>query len=77
MFSTAIWQPIIGSWIDSDKAATEASGITGDQLELVAGQATLAKMVAFPAILIVLFLIFFFWQKKAAPRSATKVAAAH
>jgi hypothetical protein len=32
-------------------------------LELVAGQATLAKMVAFPGILIVLFIIFFIWQK--------------
>jgi MFS family permease len=68
MFSTSIWQPIIGKWIDKDRAATAASGLTGDQLELVAGQATLAKMVAFPAILIVLFLIFFFWQRKSAPR---------
>ncbi|MFT3701975.1 MAG: MFS transporter [Agriterribacter sp.] len=77
MFSTAIWQPIIGSWIDKDKAATAATGLTGDQLDLVAGQATLAKMVAFPGILIVLFLVFFFWQKKAAPRSNDKVALAH
>lgn len=68
MFSTSIWQPIIGSWIDKDRAAATATGLTGDQLELLAGQATLSKMVAFPAILIVLFLIFFFWQRKAAPR---------
>ena len=77
MFSTAIWQPIIGNWIDNDKTAVAATGLTGDQLELVAGQATLAKMVAFPAILIVLFLIFYFWQKKANPRSAASVAVAH
>lgn len=77
MFSTAIWQPIIGGWIDKDKAAVAATGVTGDQLELVAGQATLAKMVAFPGILIVLFLIFFFWQKKAAPRTDGKVSLAH
>ena len=64
MFSTAIWQPIIGSWIDNDKSVLSATGLTGDQLELAAGQATLAKMVTFPAILIVLFVIFFFWQKK-------------
>jgi MFS family permease len=69
MFSTSIWQPIIGKWIDKDRATVAASGLTGDQLELVAGQATLSKMVAFPAILIVLFLIFFFWQKKTAPRT--------
>ena len=76
MFSTAIWQPIIGNWIDNDKAAVATTGLTGDQLELVAGQATLAKMVAFPAILIVLFLIFFFWQKKVNPNSAAVAAAA-
>ncbi|HRN57069.1 MAG TPA: MFS transporter [Agriterribacter sp.] len=77
MFSTAIWQPIIGNWIDNDKAAVATTGLTGDQLELVAGQATLAKMVAFPGILIVLFLIFFFWQKKANPRGAATAAVAH
>lgn len=63
MFSTAYWQPIIGAWIDSAKATGTAAGLTGDQLELAAGQDTLLKMVAFPAILIVLFIIFFFWQK--------------
>lgn len=73
MFSTAIWQPIIGGWIDADKAAKAATGISGDALELAAGQATLAKMVAFPGILIVLFVIFFFWQKNV----KTGPAAAH
>ena len=77
MFSTSIWQPIIGSWIDKDRAAAASTGLTGDQLELVAGQATLSKMVAFPAILIVLFLIFFFWQKKAAPRVEGGASLAH
>lgn len=64
MFSTSIFQPIIGSWIDSDKAAAAARGLTGDELELAAGQATLGTMVIFPAILIVLFTILFFWVKK-------------
>jgi len=63
MFSTSIFQPIIGRWIDSDKAEAAASGLTGDELELVAGQATLGTMVSFPAILIVLFTILFFWMK--------------
>ena len=76
MFSTAIWQPIIGNWIDNDKAAVATTGLTGDQLDLVAGQATLAKMVAFPGILIVLFIIFFFWQKRTNPNSAAVTAAA-
>src|SRR5690606_13747174 len=39
MFSTAIWQPIIGGWIDSARASAESTGLTGDALELAAGQA--------------------------------------
>ena len=64
MFSTSIFQPIIGKWIDSDKTATAALGLTGDELELVAGQATLGTMVVLPATLIVLFTLLFFWVKK-------------
>lgn len=64
MFSTSIFQPIIGRWIDSDKTAAAATGLTGDELELAAGQATLGTMVLFPGILIVLFTILFFWVKK-------------
>jgi MFS family permease len=73
MFSTSIWQPIIGGWIDRDKAAAEAQGLTGDELDLVAGQATLGTMVIFPAILIVLFTILYFWVKN---RSEPKLATA-
>ncbi|MCP9764460.1 MFS transporter [Lacihabitans soyangensis] len=64
MFSTAIFQPIIGKWIDSNNATKAAEGLTGDALELAAGQATLGTMVTFPVILIVAFVILFFWQKK-------------
>lgn len=63
MFSSSIFQPIIGGWIDSDKAEAAAQGLTGDELELVAGQDTLGTMVAFPGILIVLFTILWFWVK--------------
>ncbi|HEX6227510.1 MAG TPA: MFS transporter [Chryseolinea sp.] len=63
MFSTAIWQPIIGGWIDSAAAKAEASGVTGDAQELLAGQATLQKMMVFPIILIVLFTILWFWVR--------------
>ncbi|MEZ5042089.1 MAG: MFS transporter [Saprospiraceae bacterium] len=70
MFSSSIFQPIIGSWIDSDKAAAAAQGLTGDELELVAGQATLGTMVLFPGILIVLFTILYFWVKNSGKGSA-------
>lgn len=65
MFSTAIFQPFIGGWIDSARAAKTAMGLTGSQLELAAGQETLVKMLTFPSILMVLFVILFFWQRKA------------
>jgi len=72
MFSSSIFQRIIGGWIDSDRAAASAQGLTGDELELVAGQATLGTMVLFPGILIVLFTILYFWMKnrKAQPSIA-------
>ena len=63
MFSTSIFQPIIGGWIDSARAKSTAEGLTGNALELATGQDALMKMLAFPVILIVLFTIFFFWQK--------------
>lgn len=76
MFSSSIFQPIIGRWIDSARAESAQSGLSGAQLELAAGQETLAKMASFPAILIVLFIIFFFWQKRT-PAAQGQVAAAH
>ena len=64
MFSTSIFQPIIGSWIDSAGEKAAAMGLTGDALELAAGQATLKTMITFPAILIILFAILLFWVRK-------------
>ncbi|MEQ8415891.1 MAG: MFS transporter [Fulvivirga sp.] len=73
MFSTSIWQPIIGGWIDDARAEALSQGLTGDALELAAGQETLTTMLFFPGILIVAFTIFFFWQKGKKPA----VEAAH
>lgn len=63
MFSTSIFQPIIGGWIDSSREAQSTLGLTGDALELAAGQQTLTYMISFPGILIVLFTILYFWQR--------------
>jgi hypothetical protein len=63
MFSSSIFQPIIGGWIDSDRAAMAAQGFTGDELELMAGQATLGTMVLFPLILVVLFTGLYFYMR--------------
>ncbi len=63
MFSTSIFQPIIGGWIDSARATAASAGLEGDALELAAGQATLSKMITLPVILIVLFVILLLWQR--------------
>ena len=63
-FSSAIWQPIIGGWIDNGRAEAAASGLQGDALELAAGQATLQNMLLFPIILIVLFIVLRLWMKR-------------
>lgn len=63
MFATSIWQPIIGSWLDTEKAAAVADGMTPEAAELVAGQATLGNIVIFPLILIVIFGGLYFWMR--------------
>ena len=63
MFSSSIFQPIIGQWIDTAKANAEAQGLTGDALELAAGQEALSTMVLFPGICILGFIGLYFWMK--------------
>ena len=69
MFSSALFQPVIGRWIDEAKEATIASGAV-ENIELAAGQATLQQMLIFPGILIVAFGILFFWMKGKKPVGA-------
>jgi hypothetical protein len=75
MFSTAIFQPIIGKWIDNARVEQTAKGLTGDAMELAAGQQTLSTMVLFPGILIVLFGVLYFWMRSRKPSAATAAAA--
>lgn len=75
MFSSAIFQPIIGGWIDSARAKNAAAGLTENALELATGQDAMVKMLTFPSLLIVLFLIFFFWQKNRKPTPEEGTAA--
>jgi len=74
MLSSYFMQPIIGRWIDSNRAAGENSGLVGTELELFTGQETLSTMLFFPGILIVLFGILYFWMKN---RPKVEVATAH
>ena len=59
MFAVSIWNPIIGGWIDASRAEAVANGLTGEAVELAAGQSTLASMTMFPVLLIVAFGILF------------------
>ena len=63
MFSSSIFQAIIGGWIDSSRVDQVANGLSENALELAAGQQTLTYMISFPAILIILFTILYFWQR--------------
>ena len=63
MLSSYFMQPIIGRWIDSNRAAGESQGLVGEALELFTGQETLGTIMFFPGILIVLFTILYFWMK--------------
>jgi MFS family permease len=67
MFSTSIFQPIIGGWIDNSTVEQAANGLTGTALDLAAGQQTLTYMISFPVVLIVLFTILYFWQRNLKP----------
>jgi len=67
MFSTSIFQPIIGGWIDNSTLEQAANGLTGTALDLAAGQQTLTYMISFPGVLIVLFTILYFWQRNLKP----------
>ncbi|RRQ49771.1 MFS transporter [Maribacter algicola] len=73
MFSQTIFQPITGMWIDSDLEKVAATGLTGDELELVAGQETMRTITIFPALAVVMFVILYFWMKN---KNSGKVATA-
>ena len=75
MFSSAIFQPIIGGWIDSNRA--EAVAANAANVELATGQATLSTMVLFPGILVVLFGVLYFWMRGRSKELHRDTVAAH
>lgn len=64
MFATGLWQPVIGGWLDSEKAKGALAGLSEEAADLAAGQATLDNIAILPAILIVLFGILYFMRGK-------------
>ena len=64
MVGLSICQPIIGRWMDTERAKAVASGLKGEVADLVAGQATLDNIAWFPAILVIAFGILYFMRNK-------------
>lgn len=64
MFSVSMWNPVIGGWLDDAKAEAIANGVTGDAVELVAGQATLQSLAMIPGVLIIAFGVLFVLRKR-------------
>lgn len=64
MLGLSIFQPIIGGWIEAHRTTKAAEGLTGDALELAAGQATLANIAMIPLLLIGAFVFIYIWRSK-------------
>jgi len=64
MFALSLWNPVIGSWIDSAREKATAAAITGVNPELVAGQSVLANLALFPATLIIAFTLLYIYMSK-------------
>ena len=64
MMGLAIWQPIIGGWIDTETAKATEMGLSEIAGQLAAGQATLGKILFFPIILILAFGVLFLIRRK-------------
>ena len=64
MFALSLWNPVIGSWIDSAREKATAAAITGVNPELVAGQSVLSNLALFPATLIIAFTFLYIYMSK-------------
>jgi MFS family permease len=64
MFATGMWQPVIGSWLDSARETALAGGVDAAAADLAAGRATLDNLALFPLALIVLFAVLIVVMKK-------------
>jgi len=63
MLGAAIWNPIIGGWIDSGRETALAAGLNGDAAELATGQAALGSIAIFPLVLIFVFIGLYLYMR--------------
>ncbi|MEM9986735.1 MAG: MFS transporter [Bacteroidota bacterium] len=75
MFAVSLWQPVIGGWLDSERAAALAEGLSEQAAELAAGQAALANIAIFPLILIAIFAgLFIYLRNRKEPEPEREIA---
>ncbi len=75
MFAVSLWQPVIGGWLDSERAAALAEGLSEQAAELAAGQAALANIAIFPLILIAIFAgLFIYLRNRKEPEPEREMA---
>lgn len=75
MFSTSLVIPLMGKWFDNYKADAIAAGSDVAQAEHIAGSDTLMKVAIMPAILLVVFILIYIFQRKkyAAHKTAAEI----
>ena len=71
MFAVSMWNPVIGSWIDSARLAAKQQNLSETAAELAAGQATLANLSLFPLTLIVAFSLLLFFTRKVSSKTVS------
>jgi len=64
MFATSVFNPVLGFFMDKNRTAALASGLSEAEADLKAGQDSLQYMVIFPVVLILVFGILFLNRKK-------------
>lgn len=74
MFSMSIWNPIIGGWLDKAQATALATGVSGAEADIVAGQAVLSTLTFFPITLVVLFGGLYFYMRSRKNTASTVMA---
>ena len=70
MFAVSMWNPVIGSWIDTATITAQEMNLAETEASIFAGQAVLQNLLVFPLILIVAFGILFFAVKRQSQQTA-------
>ncbi|GAA6138287.1 hypothetical protein NBRC116583_20340 [Arenicella sp. 4NH20-0111] len=70
ILAVSIWNPVIGSWIDSARQQAQEQNLTGGAADLVAGQAALSNLTLFPLMLIIAFTGLFLVMRKQSHQSS-------